>query len=346
MKINIYIVIYLLIFMIFSLSTIFSIGKTDQFIKQIIFWIVSFFILFSSFYINYSNMIRYPYFYILYIFSLFILFLTLIFPTKENIWFNIGGFYIQPSEFTRIIFLLTLTLFISKNVDYLKNNFFLFISFLIISPFIFFIGLQPDLGMILLYILTWIIIVINFISLRQILILFLIFSILSLFAWHFILKDYQKLRIITFLNPDIDPLKYGYNSKQLKITIGSAGFWGKGFGNSTQAKLGFLPAAETDFILASFIEERGILGFLIYSLVFLLLLKTLIFESNFIKDPLGQVFANILVIHLAVKFLLTSAINLSLFPIVGLAVPFLSYGGSHLISDFILLSIWHNFRYS
>jgi len=346
MKINIYIVIYLLIFMIFSLSTIFSIGKTDQFIKQIIFWIISFSILFSSIFINYSNLIRSPYFYIAYIVSIFFLIMILIFPAKNNIWFNIKGFYIQPSEFVRIALLLTLALFISKNVNYLKNNFFLLFSFLIISPFILLIGLQPDLGMILLYIITWVAIIINFISLRQILILFLVMAIFFVFGWNFILKDYQKLRIITFFNPDLDPLKYGYNIRQLKITIGSAGFWGKGFGNSTQAKLGFLPAAETDFILASFIEERGIFGFLLYSLVFLLLLKTLIFESNFIKDPLGQVFTNILVIHLAVKLLLTSAINLSLFPIVGLTVPFLSYGGSHLISDFILLSIWHNFRYS
>ena len=115
-------------------------------------------------------------------------------------------------------------------------------------------------------------------------------------------------------------------------------------GQGTQAKLGFLPSAETDFILASFIEERGLIGFLIYSFLIFIILRTILFESRFIKNPFGEVYSNILAIHLGIKFLLTTAINLGFFPIIGLAVPFMSYGGSHLLSDFILLSIWHNFR--
>jgi rod shape determining protein RodA len=344
MKINLVIVLSLLVLMFFSISTIFSIGKTDAFVKSIIIWTIAFLILFSSLYIKYSTIFRYPHFQIFYFLTIIFLILLFVLPSKERMWFSIGGFAIQPSEFSRILILTTLTIFLSKYFNYLKNNLFLLLSFLVIFPFWSLVILQPDFGMGLLIFLTWFFSVIIFLNWRQIFLLILIFSLLGIFSWHYVLKDYQKERILTFINPDRDPLKAGYNIRQLKITVGSAGFWGKGFGKGTQAKLGFLPSAETDFILASLIEERGFLGFLIYSFLIFLIIRTILFESQFIKDSLGQVFSNLLAIHFGIKFLLTTSINLGFFPIIGLAVPFLSYGGSHLISDFILLAIWHNFR--
>lgn len=344
MKINLTILLALLVLMSFSLSTLFSIGKTDAFIKSIIFWSIGFIILFSSIYIRYSTIFRYPHFQFFYLIILISLILLFILPSKNRMWFSLLGYSIQPSEFARIIVLITLSIFISKYYNYLKNNIYLFLSFLVVSPIVILILAQPDLGMSLLIFATWFFSIIIFLRWRQIVLLILIIILLSIISWNFVLKEYQKERILTFINPDRDPLKFGYNIRQVKIAVGSAGFWGKGFGMGTQAKLGFLPSAETDFILTSFIEERGLIGFLIYSFLVFLIIKTILFESNFIKDPLGQVYSYLLVIHLAIKFLLTSSINLGFFPIIGLAVPFMSYGGSHLISDFILLAIWHNFR--
>ncbi len=345
MKLNFIIISILAIYMLFSLSTIFSIGDIDAFYKQIIFWSIAFLIIISSQFIHYDSILRFPYLQIFYLISIISLIALFILPSKERIWFNISGFAIQPSEFVRIIFISSLAIFISKHYNLLKNYFFLFLSFLITSPLTLLIFLQPDMGMFILYFLTWLFSVLIFLSKKQIFYISLILIILFLIGWFFIFKDYQKERILTFINPERDPLKSGYNLKQLRITIGSAGLLGKGFGKGTQARLGFLPSSKTDFILASFIEERGLIGFLIYVILFLIFLRTLLFEGNLIKDPLGVCFSNILVIHFGVKFLLTTAVNLGIFPIVGLAIPFLSYGGSHLISDSILLSIWHNFRY-
>jgi len=345
MRLNLTIFIILIFFMLISLSTIFSIGKYEYFIKQIIFWAISFLILLSSNFISYSNLLKDPYFKFFYGFIILMLILLFILPSYHKMWFSFLGFSIQPSEFSRILLVICLSLFLGKFGEQLKNTFFLFISFLIIFPMVLLILLQPDLGMVLIYVLTWLVVVINFLSKREIFQIFLIIIFLSIISWFFILKDYQKERILTFINPERKPLEEGYNLKQLKITIGSAGFLGKGYGKGTQAKLGFLPSAHTDFILASFVEERGFLGLLFYIFLFILLLRTIILEANFIKEPLGYVFSYILAIHLGIRFLLTTMINLGIFPIIGLSVPFLSYGGSHLISDFILLAIWHNFRY-
>jgi len=346
MRFNLIIVLSLLVLMFFSLSTLFSINKPEAFLKGIIFWIISFLILFSSLFIRYSTIFRYPHWQIFYVLTLMSLILLFILPSKQRMWFNIAGFSLQPSEIARIIFLVSLTIFLSKYFQYLKNNFFIVLSFLIVSPIIFLVLAQPDLGMVLLFLTTWFFAILAFLKPKQIILLIIVIFILGIIGWNFVLKDYQKERILTFINPEKDPLGAGYNIRQLKITIGSAGLWGKGYGMGTQAKLGFLPSAETDFILASFIEERGLVGFLLYSLMIFLIIRTILFESQFIKDPLGQVYSYLLAVHLAVKFLLTTSINLGFFPIVGLAVPFLSYGGSHLLTDFILLAIWHNFRNS
>ncbi|GIW66838.1 MAG: rod shape-determining protein RodA [Candidatus Parcubacteria bacterium] len=346
MKINLIIAISLLLCMFFSISTIISIGKKDEFVKSIIFWSLSFLILISSIYIKYNSLFYYPYFQVIYILMVISLIMLFILPSKQRMWFSIAGFSLQPSEFARIILIITLTIFLSKYYNFLKSNLYLFLSFAAIFPLVILITLQPDFGMTLLFLMTWFFSVISFLRFKQIVYLLIFFLLIGIIGWQFVLKDYQKERILTFINPQRDPLGFGYNIKQLKITIGSAGFWGKGFGQGTQAKLGFLPSSETDFILASFIEERGFVGFLIYSFLIFLILRTIIFEANFIKNPLGQVYSNLLAIHLGIKFLLTTAINLGFFPIIGLAVPFMSYGGSHLISDFILLSIWHNFRNS
>lgn len=345
MKLNYKILLILTLLMLISLNTLFSIGKIEYFYRNLLFWIISFLIIFSSLILKYDALLKTSLFYLFYILSLLALISTFLVPSKERIWIQIGSFNFQPSEFARIIFIITLAIFISKYYHLLNNNFYLFLSFLVILPFLFIIFLQPDLGMFLIYFLTWLISVSFFLSPSKIFKLgFLIIVFISL-IWFFGLKDYQKERILNFINPYRDPLKSGYNLIQLRITLGSAGLLGKGPGQNTQARLGFLPSSHTDFILASFIEERGAVGLALYIFLILFLLSVLYKENKFIKDPLAIVFTNILIIHLTIRFLITVGINLSIFPIIGLAVPFLSYGGSHLISDAILIAIWHSLRY-
>jgi rod shape determining protein RodA len=336
------IVLPLVLLMLISLMTIFSIGKVNVFYKQLIFWIFSWLIFFSSYLISYKAFVHRPYFDFLLGLTFVLLLLLFVLPAHNRSWFQIGDFSFQPSEFGRISLLLILMLFLSKYADKLKHNFYLIVSFAVVAPLILLIVLEPDFGMAFLYFLTWLFAVIGYISRRQVIAWGIIFLLILVVGWFFILKDYQKQRILTFFFPERDVFGQGYNLRQIKVTVGSAGLWGKGFGGGTQAKLGFLPSSETDFILASFIEEWGFVGFLGLLAIVVIFLQMIYRSSLLAIDPLSQVFSYLLFLHLSLRYLLTTAVNLAMFPIIGLPVPFLSAGGSHLITDFILLSIWRS----
>ncbi len=345
LKLNFKILLILTILMLISLSTLFSLGKVENFYKNLFFWVIAFLIIFSPAIIRYDYLFRFPYLQFFYTLSIILLIILFIIPSKNRSWIQIGDFSLQPSEFTRIFFLIILAIFLSKYYHLMKNNFFIFLSFLVVSPFMILILLQPDLGMFILYFLTWLAAISLYLPFKKLIQITLLLILIVAISWIFLLKDYQKERILTFINPYKDPLRSGYNIIQLKITLGSAGFWGKGYNQGTQGRLGFLPSATTDFILASFIEERGFIGLFLYCFLMTIFLSIIYFENQFITNPLYYTFSNLLLIHFAIKFLLTTGVNLAILPIIGLPVPFLSYGGSHLISDAILLAIWHSLRY-
>ncbi|MEK7673790.1 MAG: FtsW/RodA/SpoVE family cell cycle protein [Patescibacteria group bacterium] len=326
--------------MLISISTLFSIGKEGFFERQILFWVISLIIFFSSYFIKYQNILRAPYIWIVMGISFIPLFINLFLANKS--WINFGTFSIQPSEFARLSLLILLSIFLSKYNSRLKSNVYIAGSLFIIAPLILLLLAQPDFGMTMLYSLTWFFAILNFISIKQFLKIALGIFVIFLIVWFFAFKPYQKERIITMIFPQRDVLGSGYNLNQVKIAVGSAGFWGKGFGQGTQAKLGFLPSSETDFLLASFLEEWGIFGFLIYSFAVFLFLFSIYRENQFYSEPLLQTFGLLILIHFSIRFIFTTAMNLGIAPIVGLPTPFLSYGGSHLITDFLILSVWKN----
>lgn len=332
----------LLVFLLISLATLFSIGRADHFQKQLIFWLVALAIIISSAWIRYENLLRPPYLWLLIGLGLMLLLINLALPNKS--WIQFGNFSLQPSELTRLPFLAILALFLGKFGGELRSNAYLALSLAAIMPFVLLILIQPDFGVALLYLATWFIAIINFASARQIVAVILLGTILASFAWVAVLRPYQKERLLNFAIPDRDPLGSGYNLKQVRIALGSAGLFGKGFGQGTQAKLGFLPSAETDFLLVSFLEEWGALGFLIYTLAIVLLLTSLARENDFQANPLIQAFGLVVLIHFALRYVITTAVNLGVAPIIGVPTPFLSYGGSHLITDALLLAVWRSGR--
>ncbi len=325
--------------MLISLTALFSLGKIELFYKQLLFWIIGFFLFFSFYFINYRLIFEKFYFYFLVFLSLLILIIVLFSPTKIKSWFYLGGFSFQPSEFAKLGFFLLLTKFLSYYQLDLINPFYLIFSLITLIPYLFLIFFQPDWGMAFLYFLIWLFVIISFLSKKEIfygsLALILIFVIL----WFFVLKDYQKQRILVFINADIDPLKSGYNLRQIRLSLGTSSFWGKGVGFGEIGRLGYLPSAATDFILTFLIEERGYFIFLIYSLLIFLLIQEIYKAQSFHKNPVSKNFLFIVSQYFLVKYLLTSLVNFGLFPIVGLPVPFLSYGGSHLVFDLWLLGI-------
>ena len=166
-------------------------------------------------------------------------------------------------------------------------------------------------------------------------------GLLTPFAWN-ILTDYQKQRVLTFLNPDLDPMGSAYHIIQSVTAIGSGGFFGKGFQQGSQTQLKFLPVQESDFILSVIAEEFGFLGIVVVMAVFFLFIKTLLDIAFRCSDY----FSSIVIIGLASIFLsllfVNAAMTVGLIPVKGLPLPFVSAGGSFLLSCFIMLGLITN----
>ncbi|MCS7200708.1 MAG: FtsW/RodA/SpoVE family cell cycle protein [Patescibacteria group bacterium] len=337
------IILILINFMLISLTALFSLGKIDLFLKQFGYWVIGLILLVSGLFINYRFLFEKHYFYLTIFASLLILVLVLFVPGNIKSWFSIAGFSFQPSEFSKLGLFLLLTSFLTYHQADLINPFYLFLSFSYLLPYLALIILQPDWGMALLYFLIWLLVVLTFLSRKEIFFGFFVLALIFVIIWLFFLKDYQKQRILIFLNPDLDPLKSGYNLRQIRISLGTSDFWGKGVGLGEIGRLGFLPSAHTDFILTFLIEERGLFIFLFYSFFIFIILRELSKGERFNKNPLMRNFIFIVYQYLLAKYLITTLVNFGIFPIIGLPVPFLSYGGSHLIFDLWLLGMVFSF---
>jgi rod shape determining protein RodA len=216
----------------------------------------------------------------------------------------------------------------------------------IIRPFIYFllpaifVFLQPDLGTVVVLFGIWLgFLLVSGLRPRHILLGFLILAILLSVGWFTILADYQKERVVALFQPNYDPLGVNYSTIQSKIAIGSGGFFGKGFGQGTQVQLGFLPEAGTDYIFSSLMEEWGLFGGLIalgfFGLVIFRIIKIgLSAEGNFYK---------FVCLGVVIMFLVQITINLGsalgMLPVIGITFPLLSYGGSSLLINAMLIGI-------
>lgn len=266
--------------------------------------------------------------------------------SKVSRWIKLGPFFLQPSEFAKFSLALYLSYYFndSRRINNLGVRALLWPLTVTIVPFVLILR-QPDLGTAGVLFLVFFVIVF-LVGLRYKLLLITAgLGVISLpFGWFFILKSYQQNRILTLLNPEMDPLGKGYHIIQSKIAIGSGQLFGKGFMDGTQAKLNFLPARHTDFIFSVFTEEWGFLGGLtLISLYILLIIWCLRFVGK-TKDRSGTVLTvgltTILITHITINI----AMVLGLFPIVGMPLPFMSYGGSAMISNMISIGLILNVR--
>jgi rod shape determining protein RodA len=259
-------------------------------------------------------------------------------------WLRLGFINLQISEFAKIF----LILYLAKYFHNLDSEGHLEISRsispMIITLLIFIlIAIQPDLGTALILLLLGCC-VIFFIGIRLIypIIIFFMMVGISPFLWTF-LKPYQQSRIKIFLNPDLDPLGKGYHIIQSKIAIGSGGIRGNGFLGGSQSSLDFIPEKETDFVFSIFSEQFGFIGALILLLIFLILILTPIISSLKIQNT----FIKIALLGFSMKLLAEVFINvgmtLGILPVVGVALPFMSYGGSSLLSNMIICALIINF---
>ncbi len=255
-------------------------------------------------------------------------------------WFIIGPISIQPIEFVKVLYIIFLAKFFSQSNRPIYSFGQLIFSGVLTFILVGLTMLQPDWGSAFILFLIWFIFIF-FIPFRKvhylIVILFLIFS-LGI-SWQWVLQDYQKSRIVTFLHPAADPLGEGYNITQAKVAVGSGGFNGRGLGLGTQSQLRFLPEAQTDFIFAVIAEELGWLGSMVLLFLFALIFYRLVKTIKIARTDFGMFIVLGVVIYLFAQMAVNIGMNIGLFPIAGIPLPFVSAGGSALLAVFIALGL-------
>lgn len=246
-------------------------------------------------------------------------------------WLRIGTLTIQPSELMRISLIIVLAKYFSTTtINANRHTATLLVPTLMTAIPVGFVLLQPDLGTAMLLILTFLsILFVCGVQIWKFIVLFVSVLVCTPILWNF-LYDYQRQRILMLLRPEIDPSGAGYHIIQAKIALGSGGFWGKGLANCTQSQLNFLPEKHNDFIFAALGEEFGFVG-----CVILLFLYVLLLIFNFkVAISLRQNFSRIIVFGLNSMIFLYIVINVfmvcGLLPVVGIPLPFFSYGGNSL----------------
>lgn len=263
-------------------------------------------------------------------------------------WINLGFFQLQPSELAKVFLIISLSSFFAPKISNIKWKDIL-ISIFIMTPPLLLILKEPDLGTALVICFVYIAILLyskpsklqyGFIFLSIFgLASALILSVTNVSPFGKLMHDYQKNRILTFVDPDRDPYGQGYNVRQAQITVGSGGITGKGLGRGTQSQLQFLPKPHTDFIFAGIAESFGFLGMMVFLSLISYLILRLINISIAARDNFGM----LICIGGAAMFFFQATINIGMnlgyAPVTGIPLPFSSYGGSALITYFFLLGI-------
>ena len=280
-----------------------------------------------------------------YLFTLILLVYVLFFGDRisgAKSWIRIGNFLsLQPSELVKISFVFVIAKFFSDLGAYSKSllvKYSLGLFFFLI-PF-FLIIFQPDLGSAIMLLIISFSIVFSFSFNKKVLtVLIILISFSSVPIWNYGLKEYQKQRIVSFLEPEKDPSGYGYNVIQSKVAVGSGKFLGKGLGNSSQGKLKFLPEKHTDFAFSVWAEQTGFIGsLLLIGLYSFIVFYSLSFLSK-IKDTFLQVMIFGLSSYLFFHLIINISMTLGLFPVIGIPLIMFSYGGSSLMSGAIAISL-------
>jgi rod shape determining protein RodA len=254
-------------------------------------------------------------------------------------WINLGFIEIQPAEFGRIFIAITFGQFLARRQNQMHHFSNTLISLLYIGVPVGLIFIQPNLGMVILFMVMWFVMIwLAGLPLSHFLVLAAV-GLVAAFVLYPELADYQKDRIRVFLNPEALP-EQAFNIDQALISIGSAGLWGKGYLQGTQSQLGFLRVQHTDFIFSVITEEMGLI---FGSLVVLGLMGFILFRilriATITPDPVGRYICVGIATFLFFQTVVSVGMNLRILPVTGLTLPFVSYGGSALVTLFMGLGV-------
>ncbi len=333
--------------LIFSLAEIYSIALSNDslglvnFKKQALFVVIGILTLIVFSFFDYYNLRSFSIY--LYILGVLILIAVLFFGktvSGTTGWFQIGAFSLQPVEFIKFILILFLARYfsgVSIRIAPLKH---LLISGLLSGILIFLVLMQPDFGSAMMLFSIWSAMVI-FAGFKKKHLLLIVLLLIVIFAsgWLFFFEDYQKERIMTFLNPKENSLDEGYNVNQAIIAVGSGGIIGRGIGFGSQSQLKFLPESQNDFIFAVISEELGFLGVCLVIAFFSVIFARLIISIKYINNDFGIYFIIGTISLIFIQMFINIGMNIGLLPVIGISLPFLSYGGSAIISNMIFIGV-------
>lgn len=317
---------------------------SNNYIRQIQWVLLGILGMIATFSVDYRTINSWAY--VIYGFALFLLILTsLLGYTTHGAqrWISIAGFTFQPSELVKLALILALVRYFH---DHPKEGVYtwreLVIPFVITVLPAYMILKQPDLGSALMLVIIFFTVVFFVgVSLRDFLFTVFFLIVMSPIFWFF-LKEYQRGRILAFFNPERDPLGTGYHLIQSMIAVGSGGVLGKGFLKGTQTQLKFLPEQQTDFIFSVFAEEWGFLGSVLLLSLFLFLILWGLRISSHSKDYLGTLLSFGITALIFWGMVINVSMVLGLLPVVGVPLPFLSYGGSAMLVNMLGIGILLN----
>ena len=255
-------------------------------------------------------------------------------------WFQLGSLAFQPSDVAKLVIIFILAKYFSRRHIEIKNIRHIVVSGVYALIIFTLVLLQPDFGGAVVIFGIWLgMVLVSGISKRHFLSVVLLGALAVTAMWFLAFAPYQKARIVTFLHPLADIQGAGYNAYQSTIAVGSGQILGKGIGQGSQSKLQYLPEYETDFIFAAFAEEWGFVGAGILLLLYLSLLWRIINNAQLAATNFETFFAFGLAIFFSVHLLIHVGMNMGIVPVTGITLPFMSYGGSHLVVEWLSLGM-------
>jgi len=261
--------------------------------------------------------------------------------------FDLGLFAIQPSDPAKLILIIVLAKYFARRHVEIANFKHIFISGAYAAAICLMVFLQPDFGGAIIILSIWFgMVLVAGISWKHLAFLIVSGILVAGSLWAFVLQDYQKDRVMTFIHPLADIHGAGYNAYQSTVAVGSGELLGKGIGFGTQSKLRFLPEYQTDFIFAAFAEEWGFLGVLIVLGLYAVVVTRSLAIAGHGSDNFAVLFGVGVSLMFLAHIVVHVGMNLGLLPVTGTTIPFMSYGGSHLLTEFLALGMLMGLRKS
>ena len=260
-------------------------------------------------------------------------------------WFDFGIFSVEPVDPLKIVVILILAKYFSRRHIEIANVRHIILPSLYVFIPTFLVFLQPDFGSSIIIFLIWLgMMLASGINKKHLLAIFLIVVVTLASAWLFVFKPYQKARILTFLDPTKDARGAGYNALQSMIAVGSGQFFGKGIGFGSQSRLEFLPEHQTDFVFAAFAEEWGFVGALFIFIFYGIIIWRIFRNAALGRSNFESLYGIGVAVFLTAHFFVNIGMNIGIMPITGTNLPFLSYGGTHMLTVYAALGILMGMR--